>query len=98
MYGKSLSVKVCVEVCSSVLVLGSEKDSCPTLQSSWTLILRGFSVTVRTVKPAVEPAVYVPSFNIIPQFLPPSLPFLWQDPANTPTVQFALSPTSTSQL
>ena len=70
-YGNSLSVKVCEKVCSCVLVSGSEKDSFPLFQSSWTLILRGFKLTERTVddhgesNAVLESAVYLPSFNII---------------------------------
>lgn len=47
--GKSVSVKVWVKVCRCVLLSGSEKDSSPLPQSSCTLILWSFCVSVRVV-------------------------------------------------
>lgn len=98
--GNNLSVNVCVKECMCVSVRGSENDSVPLSQSSWTLILCSFSFTGRGVGDCGDScALYSPQkwpTSQIP-LLENILFLLWADSVITPRNQPVLSPTSTSQ-
>ncbi len=98
--GKTVSVKVVVNEHRQMLVRGSEKDTFPLSQSSWTLTRCSCSLTVKRVKGCSgDCELYLLSLYSTHQtlVLKKTSPFLWFDAVVIPTLQYVLSPTSTSQ-
>ncbi len=98
--GKIVSVKVVVNEHRQMLVRGSEKDTFPLSQSSWTLTRCSFSLTVKRVKGwSGDCELYLlfmyPTHQTL--VLKKTNPFLWFDAVVIPRNQSVLSPTSTSQ-
>ncbi len=98
--GKIVSVKVVVNEHRQMLVRGSEKDTFPLSQSSWTLTRCSFSLTVKRVKGWSgdrEPYSLFMYRTHQTLVLKKTSPFLWFDAVVIPALQHVLSPTSTSQ-
>ncbi len=93
-------MKVVVNEHRQMLVRGSEKDTFPLSQSSWTLTRCSFSLTVKRVEgwsgdcESYSLSMYPTHQTLV---LKKTNPFLWFDAVVIPRIQFVLSPTSTSQ-
>ncbi len=93
-------MKVVVNEHRQMLVRGSEKDTFPLSQSSWTLTRCSFSLTVKWVKGwSGDRELYLLFLYCTHQtlVLKKTSPFLWFDAVVIPALQYVLSPTSTSQ-
>ncbi len=93
-------MKVVVNEHRQMLVRGSEKDTFPLSQSSWTLTRCSCSLTVKRVKGlSGDFELYLLFMYRTRQtlVLKKTSPFLWFDAVVIPIIQRVLSPTSTSQ-